>query len=315
MLPIPTAPERACTLHRPDGAVISYRVAPAAAGAHGAALVLLHGLASNLSRWSEFVEHSALRGRLALIRLDLRGHGGSAGRGAIGLEVWADDIAAVLDAQGHERAILVGHSLGAQLALHFAGRHPQRSAGLVLIDPVFREALHGRWRLLAACAPLLDRAARLVRALNALGLRRRHVEAVDLRELDILARQALASPAAEAAFVRRDTAAPARLRHTRPAPDLQDHAEMFRPPPDPATLRLPVLALLSGGATFADAAVMRDMLASLPDVTLAAIACHHWPLTERPAEVRAAIERWCEDGGARAAADCASQPPRSFASP
>jgi pimeloyl-ACP methyl ester carboxylesterase len=79
MLPIPPAPERACTLHRPDGAVLAYRVAPPAAGARGAVLVLLHGLASNLSRWSEFVEHSALRGQHALIRLDLRGHGGSAG--------------------------------------------------------------------------------------------------------------------------------------------------------------------------------------------------------------------------------------------
>lgn len=294
MLPIPPAPERACTLRRPDGAVLAYRVLPAAAGARGAALVLLHGLASNMSRWSEFVEHSGLRGRHALIRLDLRGHAGSAGGGAIGLEVWADDVAAVLDAQGHGRAILVGHSLGAQLALHFARRHPQRAAGLVLIDPVFREALHGRWRMLAAAAPLLRGAARAVRALNALGLHRRRVEPVDLCELDILARQALASPAAEADFVRRYSSARADLRHTRTATYLQDLAEMFRPPPDPATLRLPVLALLSGGATFADAAAMHDRLARLPDVTLGTVACHHWPLTERPAEVRVAIERWCD---------------------
>ncbi|MBN9203654.1 alpha/beta fold hydrolase [Methylibium petroleiphilum] len=313
MLPIPPAPERACTLHRPDGAVLAYRVAPPAAGARGAVLVLLHGLASNLSRWSEFVEHSALRGQHALIRLDLRGHGGSVSRGAIGLEVWADDIAAVLDAQGHERAILVGHSLGAQLALHFARRQPQRAAGLVLIDPVFREALHGRWRLLAACAPLLHGAARAVRTLNTLGLRRRRVEPVDLRELDVLARQALASPAAEAAFVRRYSSARADLRHTRSATYLQDLAEMFRAPPDPATLRLPVLALLSGGATFADAAAMREMLARLPDMTLATIACHHWPLTERPAEVRAAIERWCESWCDHAATLREGHPARSVA--
>ncbi|MFG9450979.1 alpha/beta fold hydrolase [Pseudomonas aeruginosa] len=59
--------------------MLAYRVLPAAAGARGPALVLLHGLASNMSRWSEFVERSALRGHHALIRLDLRGHGGSAG--------------------------------------------------------------------------------------------------------------------------------------------------------------------------------------------------------------------------------------------
>ena len=105
-------------LHRQDGRSIAYRVAPASAAARGIALVLLHGLASNLTRWSEFVEHSALRGRHDLIRIDLRGHGGSDVGGKIGLEVWADDLAAVLDQERHEQAILVGHSLGAQLALH-----------------------------------------------------------------------------------------------------------------------------------------------------------------------------------------------------
>ncbi|MDO9094967.1 MAG: alpha/beta hydrolase [Rubrivivax sp.] len=290
----PPASQQACQLQRPDGAVLAYSVAPAATAATGVALVLLHGLASNQSRWAEFVEHSALRSRHTLIRPDLRGHGGSAGPGAIGLEVWADDIAAVLDAQGHQRAVLVGHSLGAQVALHFAQRHPQRAAGLVLIDPVFRQALHGRWKLLAACAPLLQAAARGVRGLNALGLRRRHVEPLDLQQLDILARQALASTEAEAAFVRHYSSVRADLRHTRSSTYLQDLAEMFRPPPDPATLRLPVLALLSSGATFADAAVMRAMLARLPDATLATINCQHWPLTEKPADVRSAIEQWCE---------------------
>lgn len=288
----PPPPERAHTLHRPDGAKIAYRVAPAATAVRDPALVLLHGLASNLSRWTEFVDHSALRGQRTLIRLDLRGHGASTGRGAIGLAVWVEDVAAMLDLEGHPRAILIGHSLGAQVALHFARQFPDRTAGLVLIDPVFRQALRGRWRWLAASAPLLRVAARCVLGLNALGFRRRHLEPLDLFELDRLARQALASPAAEAAFVRQYSSARADLRHTRTATYLQDLAEMFRPPPDPATIHQPVLALLSGGATFADAAAMRSVLARLPHATLAVIDCQHWPLTERPAEVRAAIESW-----------------------
>jgi pimeloyl-ACP methyl ester carboxylesterase len=56
---------------------------------------------------------------------------------------------------------------------------------------------------------------------------------------------------------------------------------------------VPVLALLSTGATFADAAEMRAALAG-ERVTLQSIDCHHWPLTERPVEVRQAIERWCD---------------------
>lgn len=286
------AMEIARTLHRPDGRTIAYRVTPASAAARGIALVLLHGVASNLTRWSEFVEHSVLRGRHDLIRIDLRGHGGSDVGGTIGLKVWADDLAALLDQERHGQAILVGHSLGAQLALHFARRHARRATALVLIDPVFREALRGRWRLLASCAPVLRGMACVVRMLNALGLRRRRLQPLDLRELDRLARQALRSAEAEAAFVRRYSSARADLRSTRTATYLQDLAEMFRAPPEPATLPMPVLALLSDGATFADPAVMRRTLGRLPHVTMATIACHHWPLTERPAEVRAEIERW-----------------------
>lgn len=71
----------------PDGRTIAYRVAPASAAPRGIALALLHGLASNLTRWSEFVEHCALRGRHDIIRIDLRGHGGSDVCGKIGLEL------------------------------------------------------------------------------------------------------------------------------------------------------------------------------------------------------------------------------------
>jgi hypothetical protein len=37
---------------------------------------------------------------------------------------------------------------------------------------------------------------------------------------------------------------------------------------------------------------MRTALAG-PNVTVQTIDCQHWPLTERPDEVRQAIERWC----------------------
>ena len=289
---LPDAAEITRTLCRPGGQRIAYRVIPAGGSARGSAVVLLHGLASNLTRWSEFVEHSALRQRHDLIRVDLRGHGESDGGGKIGLEVWADDLAALLDQEGHARAILVGHSLGAQLALHFARRHAPRTVGLALIDPVFREALTGRRRLLARCAPALRGLAALVRALNALGLRRRRLMPLDLRELDEQARQALQSTAAEAAFVRRYSSAWADLRSTRSATYLAGLAEMFRASPDPATLAMPVLALLSEGATFADLVVMRRRLARAPSLTLATIPCQHWPLTERPVEVRSVIERW-----------------------
>jgi pimeloyl-ACP methyl ester carboxylesterase len=237
------------------------------------------------------VAHTALAQRHALIRVDLRGHGGAITRRPVGTARWCADLAAVLDAEGGAPALVIGHSLGAQLALQFARHAPTRVCGLVLIDPVFRSALHGRWRLLAAASPLLALAATAVRGLNALGLHRRTLPPLDLRALDEQARLALRSPQAERAFVARYSSARADLRHLPLAVYLQDLVDMFRPAPLPRELQLPVLALLSTGATFADAAGMRAALAG-PQVQLQTVHCQHWPLTERPAEVRQVIERW-----------------------
>jgi pimeloyl-ACP methyl ester carboxylesterase len=256
------------------------------------ALLLIHGLASNGSRFEELAETTSLAERHALIRIDLRGHGQAVTRRRIGMACWRGDLAQVLRAEGGQPAVVVGHSLGAQVALHLAQRHPGVVCGLVLIDPVFRQALHGRSVFIARAAPLLAAAAALVRACNALGLHRRTLVPLDLRALDRVAREALASPQAEQAFIARYSSMWADLRHVPLAVSLQDLVEMFRPAPHPRALDVPVLALLSTGATFADATAMRAELAG-PRVQLQSIDCHHWPLTERPDEVRQAIELWC----------------------
>jgi pimeloyl-ACP methyl ester carboxylesterase len=259
-----------------------------------AAVVLLHGLASNLTRWSEFVAHTRLVQVHDVLRVDLRGHGGSPSRRKLTLEHWSADLAALLDACGAAQAILIGHSLGAQVALHFAAAQPQRVHALVLIDPVFRAALHGKWQRLARYGPLFALGAAAVRALNALGLRRRAIPPLDLEQLDRAARAALRDPATEAAFVRRYSSTRADLRTFRTAHYLQELVELFRPVPPPAAYPMPVLVLLSTGATFATLADTRAIAAGFPRGTIDTIDCHHWPLTERPVEVRERIEQWID---------------------
>jgi pimeloyl-ACP methyl ester carboxylesterase len=289
------APGQPRSLTRPDGVRLRWhRHAPAEGGAGpGTPLLLLHGLASNASRFEEFCEHTRLRHRHRLLRVDLRGHGGSLTRTRLDTATWCDDLAAVLDAEGLPQAHVLGHSLGAQVALQLAQRHPLRVASLVLVDPVFRHALHGRSARIARSAPLLRVAAALVRTANALGLHRRTLPPLDLRALDQQARVALADPdpAAEAAFIAHYSSTRADLRHVPLAVYLQDMVEMFSPVPRPAGLPQPVLALLSSGATFADGPEMRAALAG-PRVRIETIHCHHWPFTERPAEVRRAVEDW-----------------------
>lgn len=278
-----------------DGLRTHYRVAspPNSAAAGAPAVLLLHGLASNLTRFSEFVEFTALRQSHKLIRVDLRGHGESVSRVPGRLDTWCADLAAILAQENVARVVIVGHSLGAQVALHFAHRHRPQVAGLVLIDPVFRRALKGNLAWYARFGWVFQLAAWVVRAANAMGLRRSDpLPPLDLRELDARAREALASPEAEAAFIKQYSSARADLRHVHLAQYLQDLIELFRPLPELESLSMPVLLLMSSGATFVHAARTAHVIERFAQATTQAIDCHHWPLTEKPVEVREAIEAW-----------------------
>jgi esterase len=285
--------EVARLLARSDGVRIAYRRTAARQPRGKAPVVLLHGLASNLTRWTEFVDRTSLLDDRTLIRVDLRGHGDSPTRGRVSLDLWRDDLLALLDGEAAPQAVLVGHSLGAQVALATAARAPERVAALVLIDPVFRQALRGRWKWLARARPLIAAAAAGVRALNGLGLRRRRLPALDLHELDRMARASLGSAEAEAEFIGRYSSTRADLRTFRTAHYLQELVQMFRPVAEPRAIAAPTLVLLSTGATFAALDRMRRIAREFPRGEVLTIDCHHWPLTERPDEVRGLVEAWC----------------------
>jgi pimeloyl-ACP methyl ester carboxylesterase len=68
------------------------------------------------------------------ISFQQRGLSPSATSGPFTLEQHVADATAVLNAQGVRRAIVMGHSFGAHLALHLAVSQPERVAGLVLVD-------------------------------------------------------------------------------------------------------------------------------------------------------------------------------------
>ena len=102
-------------------------------------------------------------------------------------------------------------------------------------------------------------------------------------------RLALQSGRDQAAFIRQYSSAWADLRHVPLAVYLQDLVELFRPTPLPQTLGDPVLVLLSTAGTFADPQQTAALLGNSPAVQVRPIHCHHWPLTERPDEVRGII--------------------------
>ena len=113
------------------GLLATYRLG---ASGPGAPLVLaIHGITSTSRTWLAVAR--ALDDRAALLAVDLRGRGRSSGLpGPCGLDVHVRDMIAVLDDAGLERAVVVGHSLGAYIASRLATRHSDRVSRLVLVD-------------------------------------------------------------------------------------------------------------------------------------------------------------------------------------
>lgn len=96
-------------------------------------VVFHHGVGASLDIWAEWLP--ALVNRYRVLRFDMRGHGRSAWRQAaakLTMEALTDDLFAVMDAAGVQRAHLVGESIGGTIALSAALRSPDRVATLTV---------------------------------------------------------------------------------------------------------------------------------------------------------------------------------------
>ncbi len=101
----------------------------------GVPVLFVHADLGNFTQWREALDH--LRPARRAVALDLRGHGRSAppADGDYSIEGRADDVAAVVDALGFGRVVLVGHSGGGAVALRYAARNASRVEGVLLVDP------------------------------------------------------------------------------------------------------------------------------------------------------------------------------------
>lgn len=96
--------------------------------------LFVHGAANDHSVFALQSRYFAWHGMNALA-VDLPGHGRSGGPLLPSVEALADWLEAVLDAASVDDVRLVGHSLGALVALESAARHPRRIARLALLGP------------------------------------------------------------------------------------------------------------------------------------------------------------------------------------
>ncbi|MGM0516958.1 MAG: alpha/beta fold hydrolase [Pseudomonadota bacterium] len=98
----------------------------------GLPVIIMHGLFGSLSNWRGIAR--SLGENYRVINVDLRNHGRSPHAPGLSYEAMANDILALMDRLGIERAHLIGHSLGGKLGMFLADRFPERVARLVVVD-------------------------------------------------------------------------------------------------------------------------------------------------------------------------------------
>lgn len=114
------------TLH---GHRITYRC-----GGNGDQIVLLiHGITGSSQTWEDVFP--LLAGRYTVIAPDLPGHGASAKpRGDYSLGAYASTVRDLMLALGHDRATIVGHSLGGGIVMQFAYQFPELIERMILVS-------------------------------------------------------------------------------------------------------------------------------------------------------------------------------------
>ncbi len=142
----------------PEGTLMErIRVKDVALAVHGwpgggPTTVGIHGLTANHTCWASIADSLSPRHRL--IAYDLRGRGESdKPEKGYSLQLHRQDLLGLLDHFGLKRAVIMGHSLGAHIALRFAVRFPRRVAKLILIDGGFDV----RAEILDSLTPALSR--------------------------------------------------------------------------------------------------------------------------------------------------------------
>jgi len=254
------------------GATLYYEV-----HGEGPPLVLAHGAGGNTLVWWQQVPYFACRWRV--LTFDHRGFGRSTcAPDAAAARHFADDLAALLDAAGIERAALVCQSMGGWTGLQFALAQPRRVAALVLSGTPAGVVTPGSSRALAALATAASTAA----ALQAPGWNEPH-------------------PALAADIFQRDPARGflyAQLAALNPPGGLARLAlhELAVVPSRLAGWSIPTL--LVGGAAdrlFAPAA-LREVAAALPGARFAELpTAGHSPYFEAPAEFNRIVDEFLQN--------------------
>lgn len=242
----------------------------------GEPLVLIHGHPFNRSMWRPQIERFA-GNRWRVIAPDLRGYGASPGAsGATTLDVFARDIAGLLDRLGIERFVLGGLSMGGQIVMECYRLFPHRIRGLLLADtsPVAETDEGRRQRY--------DLADRLLR--EGMGPYADEVLPKMIAPYNVDAQPAVARHVLEMMRGTSPTGAAAALRGRAERPD---YTGML------ASITVPTLVVVGRDDEFTPVAEARLTAERIRNASLVIIdGAGHLPNLERPDEFNDALEKF-----------------------
>ena len=113
-----------------NGISINYELA-----GQGKCLTLIHGMGSNLSTW--FYQVPSFSKHYQVLTYDVRGHGQTeANNEELTIELWVDDLYALLKGLNINEVFLLGHSMGGSIALQFTLKHSKMVKALILSSSV-----------------------------------------------------------------------------------------------------------------------------------------------------------------------------------
>jgi pimeloyl-ACP methyl ester carboxylesterase len=131
----------------------------------GKQILCVHGITANCRFWDCLA--SALAPHHRVIAMDLRGRGFSdKPRTGYSIQHHCKDILALMNDQGLERPVLMGHSLGAFISLVFAARYPRRVSQLILVDGGGKLTNAQMAKVFAGIKPSLDRLGKVFPSLK-----------------------------------------------------------------------------------------------------------------------------------------------------
>ncbi|MDH5446728.1 MAG: alpha/beta hydrolase [Gammaproteobacteria bacterium] len=274
-----------------DGAKIGFRLAKNEL--NRCVIGMVHGLASNKTRWDEFIDKTCLRKIANLMAFDLRGHNDSLWHGRITRSKWARDMYDIFKAKQFDKVFMIGHSMGAQVVMQYAMQHRDLVNGLILIDPIFDKNLTGNLVLARRTRYILWTILLVVWFFNLLGFRKRKFKFRSLYELDIATRQYLAeNPHQDIAELYMSPVED--MKYMPLANYIQDILEVIRPVGPIDSIDCPVLVLLSKRPAMSNLQKNVEIIKTIPNSQIHYIEADHWLMTEKPDEARQVMEDWLQ---------------------